>query len=214
MIEQSDDEAANALLVWLGGSTSGGSRSRQRPHALDRPHRHADVRRVRDPDALGAHPASATDERAGVRLGKYTTAWDMSLLCVHLARLRRARAAARRRTAASRRRTPATCSGSRRTSTTSRSSTRRSGNRASACCTRRAGSRPRDTTRGSSSGADGVFVAGVMTWTGVASALPRTSSRAASRDSRSRASARRGLRRLQQSVASVETPFADSVSAL
>ena len=56
MIVPSDDEAANSLLVWLAGSTSSGAYRVNDLMRVDRPHRHAHVRRLRDAHALVADP--------------------------------------------------------------------------------------------------------------------------------------------------------------
>ena len=79
MIVPSDDEAANALLVWLGGSTSSGA---YRVNDL--------LRSIGLTDTLmyGGYATRALSARIPVRVddapafgvGKYTTAWDMASL--------------------------------------------------------------------------------------------------------------------------------------
>jgi beta-lactamase class A len=79
MIVPSDDEAANALLVWLGGSTSSGA------------YRVNDLMRslgLTDTLMYGGYATRTLSARIPVRVddapafgvGKYTTAWDMTSL--------------------------------------------------------------------------------------------------------------------------------------
>jgi beta-lactamase class A len=87
MLVYSDNEAANSLLVWLGGSTSNGG---QRVNAL--------MNRLGITDSLmyGGYEVEPTDsrpipiqvnEQPDFGVGKYTTAWDLARLFadVHLA---------------------------------------------------------------------------------------------------------------------------------
>ncbi len=87
MLVNSDNEAANQLLVWLGGSTSGGA---NRVNAL--------MRRLGINDSLmyGGYEVAPekgrpipvqVNEQPDFGVGKYTTAWDLARLFrdVHLA---------------------------------------------------------------------------------------------------------------------------------
>ena len=65
MLTHSDNASANALEVWLGGSTSGGLAARQRADALDRHARLRDVRRLRASHPCGAYSGS---RRAAARI--------------------------------------------------------------------------------------------------------------------------------------------------
>lgn len=79
MIVPSDDAAANALLVWLGGSTSGGG---ARVDGLMRSLGMTDslmyggyeVRRLSGPIPV------RVEEQPAFGIGKYTTAWDLATL--------------------------------------------------------------------------------------------------------------------------------------
>jgi hypothetical protein len=94
MIVPSDDEAANELLVWLGGSTSAGG---FRVTALLRSLRLADSAMYGGYEVVGSAragsdariPAASSpgagipvrvDEQPAFGIGKYTTAWDMASL--------------------------------------------------------------------------------------------------------------------------------------
>ena len=79
MIVPSDDRAANALLVWLGGSTSsGGQRVNELMGSLG----------LRDSLMYGGYEVRGlssaipvrVEERPAFGVGKYTTAWDMASL--------------------------------------------------------------------------------------------------------------------------------------
>ena len=76
----SDNASANALEVWLGGSTSAGS---QRVNELMRSiglTRHLDVRRLRASHALASRIPVRVDEQPAYGYGKHTTAWDIATL--------------------------------------------------------------------------------------------------------------------------------------
>ena len=82
MITVSDDKAANALEVWMGGSTSGGSAqvdAMMRSLGLRDSLMYGgyEIDEVRMPS--GRIPARV-DEQPAWGVGKYTTAWDMSRL--------------------------------------------------------------------------------------------------------------------------------------
>jgi beta-lactamase class A len=80
MIIPSDDETANALLVWLGGSTSSGA---YRVNDLMRSLGLTDTLMYGGYEirSLSAAPIPVrTDEAPGFGVGKYTTAWDMTSL--------------------------------------------------------------------------------------------------------------------------------------
>lgn len=72
MLVPSDDKAANALLVWLGGSTSGGS---ARVNALLR------AVGLHDTDMYGGYEVQGTGPSF---VGKRTTAWDFGRLLLYL----------------------------------------------------------------------------------------------------------------------------------
>lgn len=78
MLVYSDNNAANSLLVWLGGSTSSGA---YRVNALMR------SLRVRDSLMYGGYQVAAArpipvqvNEQPAIGVGKYTTAWDLGRL--------------------------------------------------------------------------------------------------------------------------------------
>lgn len=81
MLVYSDNAAANSLLVWIGGSTSGGA---YRVNALMR------SLRVNDSLMYGGYQTVATsaarpipvrvNEQPAIGIGKYTTAWDLARL--------------------------------------------------------------------------------------------------------------------------------------
>ena len=80
MIVPSDDEAANALLVWLGGSTSSGAyrvNDLMRSIGLTDTLMYGGYLITR---ALSAPIPRRVDEAPGFGVGKYTTAWDMTSL--------------------------------------------------------------------------------------------------------------------------------------
>ena len=66
-------------LVWLAGSTSSGAYRVNDSDAVDRLDRHADVRRLRDPNSRRRIPLRV-DEAPAFGVGKYTTARDMTSL--------------------------------------------------------------------------------------------------------------------------------------
>ena len=79
LIVPSDDEAANSLLVWLGGSTSSGAyRVNDLMHSIG----------LTDTLMYGGYATRTLSERIPLRVdeapafgvGKYTTAWDMASL--------------------------------------------------------------------------------------------------------------------------------------
>jgi beta-lactamase class A len=72
MLVPSDDKAANALLVWLGGSTSGGS---ARVNAMVR------SLGLYNTDMYGGYDVQAVGPSF---VGKRTTAWDFGRLLAHL----------------------------------------------------------------------------------------------------------------------------------
>jgi hypothetical protein len=76
MIVPSDDEAANALLVWLGGSTSSGA---YRVNDLMRSLGLSDTLMYGgyETRTLSARIPRRVDETPAFGVGKYTTAWDM-----------------------------------------------------------------------------------------------------------------------------------------
>ena len=82
MLVISDNAAANALEVWLAGSTSAGSARVNETHAGARAERFADVRRLRDARLRVGRCADSDPDResAGFGFGKYTTAWDLARL--------------------------------------------------------------------------------------------------------------------------------------
>jgi beta-lactamase class A len=79
MIIPSDDEAANALLVWLGGSTSSGA---YRVNDLMRSIGLTDTLMYGGyaTRSLSARIPVRVDEAPGFGVGKYTTAWDLASL--------------------------------------------------------------------------------------------------------------------------------------
>lgn len=79
MIFSSDDEAANALLVWLGGSTSAGA---YRVNDLMRSIGLVDTLMYGGyaTRTLSARIPRRVDESPWFGVGKYTTAWDMTSL--------------------------------------------------------------------------------------------------------------------------------------
>lgn len=79
MIVPSDDAAANALLVWLGGSTSSGA---YRVNGFMRSLGLADTLMYGgyETRTLSARIPLRVDERPSFGVGKYTTAWDMASL--------------------------------------------------------------------------------------------------------------------------------------
>jgi len=79
MIEVSDDAAANALLVWLGGSTSSGA---YRVNDLMRSIGLSDTLMYGgyETRTLSARIPRRVDESPAFGVGKYTTAWDMASL--------------------------------------------------------------------------------------------------------------------------------------
>ncbi len=160
MIIPSDDAAANSLLVWLGGSTSSGA------------YRVNDLMRsigLTDTLMYGGYATRTLSSRIPVRVdeapafgvGKYTTAWDMTSLwrALWLASggigpLRSSQPGL----------TPADARYLLWLTAHVRDqpkldTTHRLRPQASTCSTRRAGSPRHATTRGSSSGSGGVFVA-------------------------------------------------------
>ena len=110
MIVPSDDEAANALLVWLAGSTSAGG---QRVNALMQSIGLTDTLMYGgyETRTLSGPIPARVDDAPAFGVGKYTTAWDMTRLwrAIWLASAGTGRSA--RRSPASPRPTPATCCG-------------------------------------------------------------------------------------------------------